>query len=174
MMSIAFVCMLSCFSRVWLFASPWTAACQAPLSMGFSRQVYWSGLPCPPEDLPNPRIKPASLVSPALQTDSLPLSHQGSWSIAFTKHQILCKAYMTCMNSFNPHSDHILCLGQRRLQSKPLPSCNLCYSVERERNSKRQQCPSPANPRSPTLSLEGAACLLTSGSLHFLLDQQSL
>ena len=168
------VCMLSHFSCVWLFASPWTAARQAPLSMGFSRQVYWSGLPCPPEDLPNPRIKPASLVSPALQTDSLPLSHQGRWSIAFTKHQILCKAYMTRMNSFNPHSDHILCLGQRRLQSKPLPSCNLCYGVGRERNSKRQQCPSPANPRSPTLSLEGAACLLTSGSLHFLLDQQPL
>ena len=64
-------------------ASPRTAACQAPLSMGFSRQVYWSGLPCPPpEDLPDPRIKPASLVSPELQTDSLPLSHQGSRSIS--------------------------------------------------------------------------------------------
>ena len=35
-------------SRVWLFASPWTVACQAPLSMGFSRQEYWSGVPCPP------------------------------------------------------------------------------------------------------------------------------
>ena len=36
-------CLLSCFSRVWLFATPWTIACQAPLSMGFSRQEYWSG-----------------------------------------------------------------------------------------------------------------------------------
>ena len=39
-------CLLSCFSRVWLFAALWTLACQAPLSMGFSRQKYWSGLPC--------------------------------------------------------------------------------------------------------------------------------
>ena len=45
----------------------WTVAHQAPLSMGFSRQEYWSGLLCPPpEDLPNPRIEPASLISAAL------------------------------------------------------------------------------------------------------------
>ena len=44
-----------------LFVTPWTIAHQAPLSMGFSRQEYWSGLPCsPPGDLPNPGIKPAS------------------------------------------------------------------------------------------------------------------
>ena len=60
-------CVLSCFSRVRLCATPWTAAHQAPLSMGFSRQEYWSGLPCPPlGDLPDPGIKPTSLVSPAL------------------------------------------------------------------------------------------------------------
>ena len=41
------VCMLSHFSRVWLFATPWTVALQAPLSMGFSSQECWSGLPCP-------------------------------------------------------------------------------------------------------------------------------
>ena len=40
-------CMLSCFSRVWLFAILWTVSCQAPLSTGFSRPEYWSGLPCP-------------------------------------------------------------------------------------------------------------------------------
>ena len=50
-----------------LFATLWTVAGQAPLSMGFSRQEYWSGLPCPPPgDLPNPGIQPASLMSPAL------------------------------------------------------------------------------------------------------------
>jgi len=49
----------------------------APLFMGFSRQEYWSGLPFPlPRDLPDPGIKPTSPVSPALHTDSLPLSHQ--------------------------------------------------------------------------------------------------
>ena len=54
-------------SRVRLFATPWTVARQAPLSMGFSRQEYWSGLPFPPpEDLPDPWIEPASPVSPAL------------------------------------------------------------------------------------------------------------
>ena len=54
----AHVCMLS---RVQLFATPWTVACQAPPSMGFSRQEYWSGFPCPPPvDLPDPGIKPAS------------------------------------------------------------------------------------------------------------------
>ena len=58
---------LSRFSRVRLCATPWTVALQAPLSMGFSRQEYWSGLPFPsPGDLPNPGIKPASPVSPAL------------------------------------------------------------------------------------------------------------
>ena len=71
-------CMLSHFSRVRLFANPWTGAHQAPLSMGFSRQEYWSGLPCPlPGNLPNPGIKPSSPEVPALQADSLPLSPQG-------------------------------------------------------------------------------------------------
>ena len=52
------------------FATPWTIALEAPLSVGFSRQEYWSGLPFPsPGDLPNPGIEPAS---PALQADSLP------------------------------------------------------------------------------------------------------
>ena len=56
-------------SPVWLFATPWTAAYQAPPSMGFSRQEYWSGLPLPsPGDLPDPGIEPGS---PALQADAL-------------------------------------------------------------------------------------------------------
>ena len=59
--------MLSLFSHVQLFVTVWTAACQAPLSVGFSRQEYWSVLPCPPpEDLPDPEIKLISLMSPAL------------------------------------------------------------------------------------------------------------
>ena len=62
------VCVLSRFSRVRLFVTPWTVARQAPLSMGFSRQESWSGLPRPPPgDLPDPGLKP---VSPALQADS--------------------------------------------------------------------------------------------------------
>ena len=60
-------CVLSCFGHVQLYVTLWTIAHQAPLSMGFFRQEYWSGLPCPPPgDLPDPGIKPASLTSPAL------------------------------------------------------------------------------------------------------------
>ena len=59
--------MLSCCSRVRLFSTDWIATCQAPLSMEFSRQEYWSGLACPPSgDLPNPGIEPMSLMSSAL------------------------------------------------------------------------------------------------------------
>ena len=62
-------------SHVQLFATPWTVAYQAPLSMGFSRQECWSGLPFPsPGDLPNPGIEPRS---PALQVDSLLAEPQG-------------------------------------------------------------------------------------------------
>ena len=65
-------------SRARLFATPWTAVHQAPLSVGFSRQEYWSRLPFPsPGDLPIPGIKPTPPVSPALQADSL-LSHRGT------------------------------------------------------------------------------------------------
>ena len=68
--------MLSHFSHVQLFAALWTAARQAPLSMGFSTQEYWSGLPYPlPGPLPEPGIEPGS---PAVQADSLSLSHRGS------------------------------------------------------------------------------------------------
>ena len=55
------------FQSCLLFAIPWTVSHQSPLSIGFSRQECWSGLPClSPGDLPNPRIKPKSLTSPAL------------------------------------------------------------------------------------------------------------
>ena len=60
-------------SHVWLFATLWTVAHQAPLSIGFSRQEYWRGLSCPPPgDLLNPRTERTSSVSPALRAESLP------------------------------------------------------------------------------------------------------
>ena len=63
-------------NHVRLFATPWTVAYQASLSVGFSRQEYWSGLPFPaPGDLPDPGIEPRS---PALQADALPSIHQGA------------------------------------------------------------------------------------------------
>ena len=58
------VWVLSCFSNVWLFATLWTVAHPALLSMGFSRLEYWSGLPCPPPgDLPDLGIEPVYLMS---------------------------------------------------------------------------------------------------------------
>ena len=60
-------CVLSHFSRIRLFATLWTVARQVSLSMGFCRQEYWDGLPCPPpEDLPTPGIEPTSLKPPTL------------------------------------------------------------------------------------------------------------
>ena len=61
--------------HVWLLVTPWTVAHQAPLSMGFSRQEYWRGLPCPPPvDLPDAGTEP---MSPTLQADSLPSEPSG-------------------------------------------------------------------------------------------------
>jgi len=67
-------CVLSCFSHVWLFVTPWTVACQAPPSMGFSKQEHWSGLPCLLQGI-LPGIELTSPVAPVLQADSLQLSH---------------------------------------------------------------------------------------------------
>ena len=71
--------MFSPFNRVQLFVTLWPLARQAPLSVEFSKQGYWSALSCPPlGNLPDPGIKPASLVSPALQGEDLPPSHRGA------------------------------------------------------------------------------------------------
>ena len=65
-------------NHVQLFVTPWTIALQVPLSMRFPRQEYWSGLPVPsPGDLPDPRIKLASSVSPVLQVNPLPAELSG-------------------------------------------------------------------------------------------------
>ena len=71
------MCVCSVASGMSDFLTPWIVAYQTPLSMGFPRQEYWSGLPCPPPgDLDNQGIEPTSLAAPALQADSLSLSHQ--------------------------------------------------------------------------------------------------
>ena len=87
------------FHRVHLFATPWTGACQAPLSVGFSRQEYCSGLPFPsPEVLLDPGVK---TVFPALQAGSLLLSHQGSPHFRFNQ---LHKNTWEQLNYFFAHS----------------------------------------------------------------------
>jgi len=99
-----YACMLCC---VWLFSTPQTVAHQDPLSMGFSRQEYWSGLPFPPlGDLPNLGIE---LVSPALKADSLPLSHLGSlW---------ICFFWMFQMNRIIHISNSILGIDPKELRT---------------------------------------------------------
>ena len=74
------MCILSHFSRVWLCMTLWTMTQQAPLSTGFSRQEYWSGLPCPPPGhLPNLGIECMSLMSPALAARSFTTS--ATWEV---------------------------------------------------------------------------------------------
>ena len=74
------VVVVKLLSGVRLFVTPWTVACQSPLSMGFSRQEYWSELPFPsPRDLPKPGMEPGS---PALQADSLPIELRGKHHVS--------------------------------------------------------------------------------------------
>ena len=81
-------------SHIWLFVTPWTIACQAPLSMTFSRQEYWSVLPClPPGDCPNPEMEPASCASPPLVGGPLPLAPPGKPTFPFGHTLIKRTAY---------------------------------------------------------------------------------
>ena len=93
-------CMLV-LSHTQLFATPWTIALESPLSMGFPRQEYWSGLPFPPlGDLPNPGIEPMSSEFPVLQADSLlaePLGkpRQANWPWRIWKGPVGRKQWQT-------------------------------------------------------------------------------
>ena len=70
--------MISDFSGVWFCGTPWTVACQVPLSMQFPRHKYWSRLPClPPGNFPDRGIKPASLMSPTLSGRFFAISTHG-------------------------------------------------------------------------------------------------
>ena len=83
-----FICAQS-LSHVSLFVTPWTAACQTPLSVRFSRQESWSGLLLPTSgDLPDPGVEPVPPASPTKQVNSSPLCHLGSLHISL--HPIPC------------------------------------------------------------------------------------
>ena len=101
------VCLLSRFSRVQLFVTPWTVAHQAPLSMGFFRQEYCSGLPCtPPGDPPNPGMEPRSLMSPALAGGFFTTSAPGKPSSARKSRNYSSCALLYCIQ--NKASDTLL------------------------------------------------------------------
>ena len=75
-------------------ATPWTVAHQAPLSMGFSRQEYWSGLPFPPSgDLHDPRLEPSSLASPALASRFCITMPPGKPSLCYRNHDLLANIW---------------------------------------------------------------------------------
>ena len=123
-------CMLSCFSHVWLFVTPCTRAHQAPLSIGFSRPEYWTGLPFPPAgDLPDPGVKPMSLTSSALTGRFFTTS--ATWEAEFimrevisTQHSSRCEPVKFPFTStalvsflllahFLPHPGHLCSLDPR-------------------------------------------------------------
>ena len=121
-------------SRVQLFVTPWTTARQAPLSMGFSRQEYWRGLPCPPPgDLPHPGIKPRS---PALQENSLPSEPPGKPSHPMGGHRAPASCVMqqfpTSYRFYPPQGVYFNTLSQ--FVPSPLApagsvTCSLCLSL---------------------------------------------
>ena len=143
-------------SRVRLCATPWTVAHQAPLSMGFSREEYWSRLPFPPPgDLPDPGIKP---TSPALQADSV-LCKQCPWSflpeerwslsIPFPCLVLLGSSSQLagCLAPARPRKSCLLPCVHRAASCVPISCCKEGATV-----SKKQACRQPPDPnRDPSL-----------------------
>ena len=101
--------LVSCFSCVQLCATLWTVAFQAPLCMGFSRQEYWTGLPCPsPGDLPNTRIE---LRSPTLWADSLPKY----WDILYTEINFtINNTFYVRWWKWEGRKKYLVCVGKRQ------------------------------------------------------------
>ena len=98
-------------SRVRLFATPWTVAYQAPPSMGFSRQEYWSGLPFPsPRDLPNPGIEPRS---PEFQADDLTSEPPG-------KPQYNTYSNAQILYEMSSSINRDICLSSSNIETMPL------------------------------------------------------
>ena len=150
------MCVLSPFSHVQLFVTPWTAARQSPQSIGFSRQEYWSGLLCPPlGDLSDPGIQPASFMSPALAGGFFTTEPLGKPRYRSTK--ILSPEKSVCgsrSDSWNPVWNswlvqdwegvwqdvccHLVCLIYRLSTSSEMPS-GWVTSLNQDRQEKYQQ-----------------------------------
>ena len=137
------VCMLSHFSCVWLLTTIWTAASHAPLSMGFSRQEYWSGLPFPyPGHLSNLGIEPGS---PALQTDILPSEPLGKpyyvpadsnvYTFQFLLSGIIVSAsfWETCLRTQNIRP---LNNKKRQWSFLILKCCQRCWCLQEQKRKR--------------------------------------
>ena len=93
------VCAVSHFSCVQLFVTLWTTACQASLSVGFSSQEYWGGLPCPPpRNLPDLGIEPRPLMSPALAEKFFTISSTGKAHLYVNSYNKLTFKSKSCVN----------------------------------------------------------------------------
>ena len=118
----ACVHMLSHFCHVPVFATLWTVAHQAPVSMGFSREEYWSRLLCfPPGDLLNPGIKPESLMSPAWKAGSLLLAPPGK-----PFEMVIIAVMMIESSDLHPHLPRGITCGLLKITHTWLLSQRLC------------------------------------------------
>ena len=148
-------CVLSHFSCVQLFATPWTVAHQAPLSMGFSWQEYWSGWPClPPWDLPNSGFEPISLTSPALVDGFFTTS--ATWGIH--------KATLV----FPDTGSEVKSLSRVRLFASPWTGAHLApLSMDSSRKEYWSRLPCPASGNLPNPGMEPWSPALQAASLPF-------
>ena len=133
--NFAQVCSVLSRSVVSSFATPWTVAAQAPLSMGFSREEYWSGVPCPPPgDLPDPRIEPMSPAALASQANSLPLRHLGSpdltWKAASWISQCVFARVSTLLSGSDSVATHVHLLSRPSQLTREWPQV-LCEPPSR-------------------------------------------
>ena len=153
------VCMYECMlSRVWRFATPWAAACQAPLSMEFSRQEYWSGLPFPsPGDLPNPGIKPMASASSALAgrffSTEPPGNSKATWVSWKSKNTIFSRP---------EHSKIVIEYASYQLIASELQIHPFWLLSENEAGTLKYYFPFPTVCKA--LSVEGAGETLQKGS----------
>ena len=116
-------------SRVQLFATQWSVAYEAPQSMGFSRQEYWSGLPFPsPGDLPDPGIKPRS---PTLQGDALPSEPPG---------KIMLKILRARLQQYVNHEHPDVQAGFRKGRGARDQIVNICWIMEKARQFHFNRC----------------------------------
>ena len=107
--------------HIQLFVILWTVACQAPPSMGLSRQEYWSEVPFPsPRDLPNPEIKPRS---PALQPDSLPFELPGNPKSEFTVYFFLSNKHIALYRLWHSSHGHVVQFLNRVWLCNPMDCC---------------------------------------------------
>ena len=151
-------------------------ACQAPLSMEFSRQGYWSALPfLPSGDLPDPRIEPES---PVLQVDSLPLSHQYWWSVTvfqaalWAVHQL---TYYQAQCVLEGCIQEQLMLNVALLVSESVPTLCVGWStVMPGDNCLEQPCPSPHIQGNPTPEARGMTTGCTPVDLFFPVESSQL